>query len=403
VKIFDRLRSQEVQDFIKEHALDEPHRLLLKGKSIFNVPTSLVVDQIVGRKKAKEKLPTWYQNGEVIYPPSINLEQSSSERAARFKVELLTTEFGKVTLEKFCALDLSGGYGVDSFFMSQKINELDMVDPDEGLMEIAKHNHIQLGSSNIKYFNTTAAEFLKSSSRNFDFIYVDPSRRSKENKKVISLSHCEPNLIELQNLIWTTTKRLIVKASPLLDIQQGIKELHNVKKVVVLSVDNECKELLFFCEKTFEAEAMIDTVNLENNAITISFRMSDERIAKAEFSDPLKFLYEPNASLLKGGAFKTVSRIFGVPKIHPNTHLYTSTSLIQDFPGRIFEIENFVTAKTGLQKIFPQKKANVITRNYPLTAEELKNKMDLKDGGEQYLIGFSGRERKFLVAAKRLL
>lgn len=403
MKIFDRLRSQDVQDFIKDHALDEPHRLLLKGKSIFNVPTSLVVDQIVGRKKAKEKLPTWYQNKEVIYPPSINLEQSSSERVARFKAELLTTEFGKVNLEKFCALDLSGGYGVDSFFMSQKINELDMVDPDEGLMEIAKHNHIQLGSSNIKYFNTTADEFLKSSTRNFDFIYVDPSRRSKENKKVISLSHCEPNLIELQNLIWTTTKRLIVKASPLLDIQQGIKELHNVKKVIVLSVDNECKELLFVCEKTFEGEAMIDTVNLENNAITISFRMSDERMAKAEFSDPLKFLYEPNASLLKGGAFKTVSRIFAVPKIHPNTHLYTSTSLIQDFPGRIFEIENFVTAKTSLQKIFPQKKANVITRNYPLTAEELKNKMDLKDGGEQYLIGFSGRKKKFLVAAKRLL
>jgi 16S rRNA G966 N2-methylase RsmD len=396
------LSSDEVQGFIQQHALDEPHQLLLKYKSIFNVPTSVVVDQIIGRKKAKEKLPTWYQNEHVIYPPSINLEQSSSERAARFKAELLTTEFDKVSFEKFSALDLSGGFGVDSFFMSQKVKEFDVVEPDKNLLEIAKHNHIQLGNSNIKYFDTTAAEFLKSSCLKFDFIYVDPSRRSKENKKIISLSQCEPNVIALQNLIWKTSNRLIVKTSPLLDIQQGIKELHNVKKVIVLSIDNECKELLFVCEKAFQSEPQIDAVNLENKDISFSFRLSEERTANAEFSDPLNFLYEPNVSLLKGGAFKTVSQIFAVPKIHPNTHLYTSTALIQNFPGRIFEIENFITAKTSLQKIFPQKKANVITRNYPLTAEELKKKMGLKDGGEKYLIGFRGQKKKFLVAAKRL-
>lgn len=397
------LRAKQVKSFIKEHFLDEPHQMLLKHKSIFGVPTSLVVDQIVGRRKAKEKLPTWYQNEDVLYPPSINLEQSSSERTARFKAKMLTSEFASVAFKKFSALDLSGGFGVDSFFISQKIEELNVAEPDENLLEIAKHNHIQLGNSNIQYFNATAAEFLKSSSRHFDFIYIDPSRRSKENKKVISLSQCEPNIIELQDLIWKITTRLIIKTSPLLDIQQGMKELHHVKKVIVLSIENECKELLFVCEKGLENEPTIDAVNLENKEITVSFRMSEERMANVEFSNPLKFLYEPNASLLKGGAFKTVGKIFEALKIHPNTHLYTSDTLILNFPGRIFEIENYVTGQSSLQQIFPLEKANVITRNYPLTAEELKKKLGLKDGGEKYLIGFSGLKKKFLVAAKRLL
>jgi 16S rRNA G966 N2-methylase RsmD len=402
LKLLDKLRSPEVQDFIKEHAFDEPHQLLLKHKSIFNVPTALVVDQIVGRKKAKEKLPSWYRNNYVIYPPSVNLEQTSSERAARFKAELLTTEFGDVSFEKFSGLDLTGGFGVDSFFMAQKIKDLNVVETDEGLLEIAKHNHVHLGNTNIQYNNTTAAEFLKSPPQRFDFVYADPSRRTKENKKVISLNQCEPDLITLQNLIWEITDRVIVKISPLLDIHQGIKEMLHVKKVIVLSIENECKELLFVCEKTFDGEPLIDAVNLDNKTSTISFRMSEERIANAELSDPLKFLYEPNTSLLKAGAFKTVSKIFDAFKIHPNTHLYTSNTLIRDFPGRIFEIENHVSARSSLAKIFPEKKANVITRNYPLTAEELKKKSGLKDGGEKYLIGFSGLKKKFLVSAKRL-
>jgi hypothetical protein len=403
LKVLETLYSPEVKSFIKDHESDDAHQLILRHKIVFDVPITLVIDQIIGRKKAKDKLPIWYQNEQIIYPPAVNLEQSSSERAARFKVELLSTDLNDENLENCSALDLSGGFGVDSFFISQKIKELNVIEPNNNLLEIARHNHIQLGRTNIKYFNTTATEFFKSNKRRLGFVYADPSRRSKENKKIISLSQCDPDVIALQNSIWSMTDHLIVKTSPLLDIQQGLKELQHVKKVVILSIENECKELLFFCEKGFEGEAILNPVNLDKRVSSISFRVSEERLANAELSNPLKFLYEPSAAIMKAGAFKTVCKIFKILKIHPNTHLYTSNTLIPDFPGRVFEVENYVTTQTSLQKIFPQKKANVITRNYPLTVEALKKKSGIRDGGEKYLIGFTGLKKKFLVAAKRLL
>lgn len=196
---------------------------------------------------------------------------------------------------------------------------------------------------------------------------------------------------------------MVVKASPLLDIQAGMAQLASVKKVFAVSVNNDCKELLFFCEKGFEGTAVITAVNIPEGHTPQMFEFSfpEERAQKVEVSDPLRYLYEPNASILKAGAFKSAAARFNLKKIHVNTHLYTGEHLVDNFPGRKFLIEELVKPST-LKKYFPDGKANVTTRNYPLTPEALKKKTGLKDGGEKFLIGFSGEKKKFLAVARRL-
>ena len=397
-----KLLTPKIQTFIEEHKLDDPNRLLLKYKIVDDVPVSIIVDQIKGRKKAKEKLPTWYKNAQTIFPPSINIEQSSSEQTAHYKAEVITNVLGNErALNRM--LDLTGGFGVDSFFLSKLFNEAYFVENDKNLIDIAIHNHHQLGSDNFYYFNTSAEEFLTSSTMCFDFIYLDPSRRSKGNQKIFSLNQCEPDVGLLQETIWKITENFLIKTSPLLDIQQGLKELKYVKKVYVISLRNECKELLFLCQKNFDSEPIIEAIDLADRSKSLSFLFSAERNTEVQYSDPLKYLYEPNASILKSGAFKTVASLFNVSKIHPNTHLYTSDKFLKNFPGRTFEIESLVKdAVRILREFFPDGKANVITRNYSASVDELRKKTKLTDGGEKFLIAFSGVKKKFLVVAKKL-
>ena len=226
-------------------------------------------------------------------------------------------------------LDLTGGFGVDSFFFSKIAKEVHFVEPNNNLLEVAKHNHHVLGATNLHYYNSTAEKFLDSlsSAMKFDMLYVDPSRRSKGGQKVFSLSQCEPDLIKLQHKIWQFTDNLLIKTSPLLDIKLGIKELPHVKKVYVISVHNECKEVLFYCEKNFLSEPSIVAINLDDEESSFSFSFSDEEKAEVQYEDPLVYLYEPNASILKAGAFKSIGARFGIYKLHPNTHIYTSDHL----------------------------------------------------------------------------
>ena len=198
---------------------------------------------------------------------------------------------------------------------------------------------------------------------------------------------------------------MVVKASPLLDIQAGMRQLACAKNVFVISVANECKEVLFVCERDFEGICTIEAVNISDGAVAQSFAFSfpEERSQSISLSDPLSYLYEPGVSVLKAGAFKSVAARYNIKKIAANTHLYTSGHPVENFPGKTFLIEAFVKPDAAaLKKFFPDGKANVVTRNYPLSPEALKKKVRLKDGGEQFLIAFSGQKRKFLVVAKKL-
>ncbi len=393
------LLQPEVQKFILEHEQDDEKKLVLQHRTILGIPTSVIAEQISGRRKAKVKLPLYYKSQNIIYPPGLNLEQSSSEVTAVFKANTLNSVLGT---NKTIA-DLTGGFGIDSFFLSKLCKQVSYVEPNNALLQFTAHNHSVLGATNIQHNNNTAEKFLQSYSGKLDCVFIDPSRRNKSNQKVFKLSDCEPDVSVLLPEIFQKSGCALIKTSPLLDIQQGIKDLQHVEKVWVVSVDNECKELLFFCRKRFVGEPSITAVNLQDGHEDFEFTVTEEKSVALKFSDPLTYLYEPNASILKAGAFKIVGEKFSLLKLHPSTHLYTSTELIQNFPGRIFKITRKVKPDPkALKELFSEGKANVITRNYPLTAEELKKKTKLKDGGALYLLGFSGKSEKHLVAAMRI-
>lgn len=391
-----------MQQYVRDHAFADEKALILSDREIYGLPATLIAGQIAGRRKAKEKLPLFYSTSGIVYPPVANLEQSSSEATARFKNEILSGVLAPVSAT---GADITGGLGVDTFFLSRTVKEMVYAEPDETLLQIARHNHLLLGADNISYYPQTAESFLEESHRYFDFIYIDPSRKTTSGKKVVTFENSEPDTVKLQIKLFEKAALLLVKASPLLDIQAGMQQLAHVKKAYVVSVNNECREVLFLCDRSFEGVAHIEAVNLAEGrpAETFIFSFEEERNLQSDFSDPLRYLYEPNASILKAGAFKTVGNRFGLRKIQVNTHLYTADKLINDFPGRKFIIEQLVKPDPSvLKQFFPQGKANVTTRNYPLTAEALKKKSGLRDGGEAFLIGFSGRQKKFLAVARRI-
>jgi len=395
--MIEKLLQREVQDFIVAHEHDDERALVLKHKTILDVPAHFIAEQISGRRKAKIKTPLYYNTRNILYPPGLNLEQSSSEKTAQLKADAL-----KSTCDREAIADLTGGFGIDSFLLSKVFKTVHYVDPNASLLEIARHNHETMGATNIQYHNTTAEEFIKQSP-NLSCIFIDPSRRDKSNQKVFKLADCEPNAPLLLPELFTHADYVLIKTSPLLDIQQGIQELTGVEKILVVAVDNECKELLYLCHHGFEGEPDVVAINIEETRQEFSFNPSIEKSATTNFSDPLSYVYEPNAAILKAGAFKLLAEWFSILKIQTSTHLYTSDHLIQDFPGRIFKVIQRVKSDPKLVKeVFPEGKANIITRNYPLTPEELKKKIKLKDGGDLYLLAFSGQKEKFLIAAERI-
>ena len=400
--IWQTLLLQDIQQFIVDNEQVDAHSISLQHKTLHNIPPQLLASQILGRQKVKIKIPSYYRGKNILYPPSLNLEQSSSQATAIFKSKIVTSSVGS----KASLIDLTGGFGVDSFFLSQVANTVTHVEPNTELQKIAVNNHNQLGATNIQYENKTAEALLEDFQKNIDVFYIDPARR-KAGQKVFAFADCEPNLETLQHKLFSISKHVLAKAAPLLDISMALKQLCFVKNVFVVAVENECKEVLFWCERGFTDEPEIKAVSLTTlgeELFSFSFTQKREHSSQVQFGEPQQYLYEPNAALLKAGAFKTVSNAFNLFKLAPSTHLYTSHSLHTSFPGRIFKLETLVKADTkSVHALLPEAKANVLTRNYPLKPEELKKKLKLKDGGEKYLIGFSGQHAKHLALCSRIL
>ncbi len=396
-----QISQPNVQEFILENENVDEKKLLLSKKEILGIPSNLIANQISGRRKAKIKLPTWYKAKGIVYHSNLAIEQSSSEATARFKTQTIAD----LIKSRKSMVDLTGGFGVDSFFLSKNFDQVNYVEPNKELVEIVTHNYQLLRTTNIQHYAQTAEEFLKDTSSQFDLFFLDPSRRDESNRKVFRLADCVPNITKLQPHIFERTNHLLLKASPLLDIQQGLREIAHVKKIIVVSVENDCKELLFFIDQNFSDEPVIEAVNLDQQGKvkeTFSFLASDEKKSETLFSKPNAYLYEPNASILKGGAFKLISSRFSLFKLQTSTHLYTSQELIPNFPGRTFKIEKIDPTDRELKMLLPDGKANVATRNYPLSAEALKKKLKLKDGGEKFVIGFSGIDKKHITIAIKI-
>ena len=365
------------QSFINENINSDPASLLFRKNQDTSVDIKLLVEQIEARKKSEKKLPTWFNTQKIYYPNKINIEQTSSEITAQYKSELISGT---------SIIDLTGGFGVDSFYFSKRFKKVVHSEINADLSSIAKHNFEQLEANNIKCLAVDGLDYLKTSDEQFDWIYIDPSRRHDKKGKVFFLRDCLPNIPEHLNLLFNHSKNILIKTSPLLDISAGIQELKHVKSIQVVAVKNEVKELLWILEKDYNGEIIVNTSNIKGDSTELfQFSPDEESLIEINYSDPLTYLYEPNAAILKSGAFKSISKQLDVFKLHPNTHLYTHNELI-DFPGRRFKIEKLLPYnKKLLKKELMYMKANISTRNFPESVDQIKRKLHIKDGGNDFL------------------
>ncbi len=370
---------RDVIEFIEAHLNSDTATLMLSAGKFPDLPMKYISTQIASRQKGKQKIPEWFAHTEIIFPPKENLEQASSEITAKFKSRFLEGE---------SLIDLTGGSGIDTFYLSKKFKTARYVEPNAELCEISKFNFSKLDAE-IEIITKTAEEYLASNSQKYDWVFIDPSRRDDTKSRVYALEDCVPNVIELKEGLLNAGEHILVKASPMLDIKKTLRDLNECYKVQTIAVDNEVKELLFYLHKGFEGEAVIEAWNISNKIedSCFSFNYSDEKGSFSELSEPLKYLYEPNSAIMKAGPYQLLANTQNVKKLHSSTHLYTSESLINDFPGKVFNIEEvFKPSKKEIKKRFPSGKVNVVVRNYPEGATDLKKRFKLKDGGEKFLV-----------------
>lgn len=373
----NHILDKEVQAYIKANREKSPSDIALKKSPFGNVSSSEIAAQIDGWQRSVRKLPTWAFSADIYYPDKINLEQCSSEHTALIKQTLIKTG-SKV-------VDVTGGFGVDSCYMAQEADIVVHCELNERLSQIVKHNAHVLGVSNLVCIATNGVEFVRlQKDRSLDYILIDPSRRVN-NSKVFLLEDCEPNIITAQDMFFHKSRFIICKLSPLLDIHIALQKLKHVKLIYVISVDSDCKELLFIQDSDYNGEARITAIRLFLDQIqTLTFTVEEEKQSLIRTSQPLTYLYDPDVSITKAGAFKTVAKRFNLFKIHTHSHLYTSTILEKDFPGRAF-LTKEVFDLSAFKKRNNLDKANVAAKNFPMKVEEIKKKFKIKDGGNEYL------------------
>lgn len=382
-----------IQEYITKNLKCNVSNLALKGNPFTTVSTPEIIAQIEAKKRCEKKLPTWFQTKNIYYPNKLNIEQTSSENTAKYKAKLIKGN---------SLIDLTGGFGVDSYYFSKVFNSVIHCEINEDLSRIVAHNYKQL-KTNIKTVATNGISYLKTVNESFDWIYLDPSRRHDSKGKVFFLKDCEPNVPEHQEFLLSKTNNILIKTAPLLDISVGLNELKDVQSIHVLAINNEVKELLWIIEKHNTKNTKIITCNIKQNEQQVfEFNLFDEKNTITNYSLPLQYLYEPNAAILKSGAFNSIAKQFSLNKLHKHTHLYTSNELI-NFPGRVFKIENIVDYNKKSLKDLAFEKANITTRNFPESVQQLRKKFKIKDGGELYLFFCTNKVgNKIVVQTKKL-
>ncbi len=377
----------EVQQFITHNLKSDITKLVLKGSPFDGISIQELANQIVAKQKSSNKLPTWYSSENIYYPPKISIEQTSSEITAAYKSKLISGDL---------IVDITGGFGVDCYYFSKQYKKVIHIEINEALSSIVNHNYQQLKLENISTFCIDGIDYLKSTEQFFDCIYIDPSRRNDLKGKVFLLKDCLPNIPENLDLLFRKTNQILLKNSPILDISSAIDELKFVKEIHVIAIQNDVKEVLFLLEKDFKKGIQIKTINIQKKSCQkFNFDLYDK--IESLYSEPLTYLYEPNAAILKSGGFHQISNQLNVFKLHQHSHLYTSDSLI-DFPGRIFKIKNIIPYdKKKISKIVPDKKANITTRNFPKTVAQIRKETKLKDGGNLFLFFSTDRNNKLIV------
>ena len=381
------------KQFIRENLNADVPTLALK-KAPVGTDVSLALRQIAARQLLQKKVPSWAENEDLLFPVHLSVEQCSSEASVKYKAGLLQGQ---------TFADLTGGLGVDTYFISQQFLQADYVERQAELCDLARHN-FEVLKANVKVWNETAEEYL-SHCEPKDCIFVDPARRDEHGRKTVSISDCTPDVAAMQNLLLQKAKTVMIKLSPMLDISKALEALHHVKEVHVVAVANECKELDVIMERDYEGELQFVCVNLLTSQPELHFTQEEERNCPARIADGISnYLYEPNPAVMKAGCFKLLAQRFDVLKLHKNSNLYISEQLVPDFPGRIFEVEGWAPYNKKVRQtlLHDVDKASIAVRNFPLSVAELRKALKINDGDATYLFATTLKgEQKVVIRTKK--
>lgn len=412
------MKNQASIDFVRQNREGDIRQLALKGAGGKDVDLAWALDQISGWQTARSKLPQWAATEGLVYPPHISMEQCSSELTAKYKAEVVEREIKKASptgggLEG-TLIDLTGGFGVDFSYMARSFRQAVYVERNPQLCEIARHNFQMLGLANAGVVCGDGVDYLESLPSPFNppsplTIYLDPARRDTYGQKTYAISDCTPDVVALRNLLLEKASLVMIKLSPMLDWHKAVEDLVSVSEVHIVSVDNECKELLMVLrgavgKNPATGATKVRCVNLLSRGGIEEFDFEDIG-SSAIRSSPIGevsrglFLYEPNASLMKAGCFAELAARFGVHPIAPNSHLFVSESLKEDFPGRRFQITavSSMNRKSLKEHLCGISKANIAVRNFPLSVAELRKRLKLADGGDVYLFATTTGDKEHLL------
>ncbi|MGK6340906.1 class I SAM-dependent methyltransferase [Chryseobacterium sp. DT-3] len=376
-----KILNKEIHSYINANLNSDLHSLLLKKSPFPEISMQEIVQQIKGKQTAQKKFPFLLKEG-IVFPPQLNLEQSSSEITAVYKSQILKGN---------TFIDLTSGFGIDAYYLSQNFKEVTLVEQNSELLSIVENNW---GILNRKatFINQNLENFLNRNKEYFDVIYLDPARRDQNKNKVFLLEDLSPDVLQIKEKLLTTADQVVVKLSPLIDLKYLVSVLPGIFRIEIIAVKNDVKEAVIFLSNEKKEEITVTCVNLESDESSFLFKFGEEESVQAEYSEPEKFIYIPNNSILKAGVFNLVSERFGLKKLHPNTHLYTSAQRISDFPGRILEMQTVESKQIKKKEQF-----NIISKNYPLKPEDIKKKYGIKDGGKGYLIFTQSKKGKIIL------
>jgi hypothetical protein len=405
--------SPETLAFVAAHAADDVRTLALQAARYPAVDMPAAVVQIAGRQTAARKLPAWYATDGLLYPPHLSMEQCSSQDTAAYKASVVAGE---------TFADLTGGFGVDFSFIARSFREAHYVERQEVLCQIARHNFPLLGLTQAQVHHADGVDYLRAM-HPVDVLFLDPARRDGQGGKTVQIADCEPDVAALEPLLLAKARRVMVKLSPMLDLSLALRTLHSVGEVHVVAAGSECKELLLVlegkagaacaeaslpaAERPEATQVPITCVHFPAVGPSTSFRFTQgqEHEAQCQYADEVgEWLYEPNPAILKAGAFKSVAAHYGVQKLHPHSHLYTSHQEVADFPGRRFRVE--AVSGFGKKELKPFaegiQKANLTVRNFPLTVPELRKRLKWREGGEDYVFATTlTDERRVLIRGRK--
>ena len=374
-------------DFLQQHLDDDPLRLLLQQGRHPQVDMRWVAQQIEGRRQAADKWPLLLGCPDYEYPPKLNREQSSSEATARYKASLLPPG-GTLA-------DLTGGMGIDTYYFAQRATTVDYYELDPTLAALAERNFAALGQSNIRCHAEDGLIHLEP----HDALYLDPARRDTHGQRVQAFEDCTPNLLEHLPRLRSVCRTLLIKASPMIDIRLALEQIGECE-VHAVAVKGECKEVLFRTGKP-----LLHCVDIHpTHTYHDTFSLTDEAHTPLTLCTTLRrYLYEPHAALLKGGAYHQLAQRYGVEQLARHTHLYTSDRLLTHWPGRIFEVLQPVALNAKeVRRLLPDRKAHLLARNYPLTTAQLQQRLHLAEGGTLHLIATTLVDKPIGLLAKRV-